>query len=233
MRENEVIVGSKEVINYLLAIFWKIFIEGYEDIIITAAGKNISKAKYVAGIYSTIFGYLSNITYGIYGIYPAVEIILKPSKEKRREDTPLIGENIVWVGRKPKLNYLFAIFWKIFGQKFDKVIIKAAGTKMQKAIDIANAYNEKFGFEYTYSHGTWKGNPSIEITLTRSLHLESDILEEEQALGKKELKDTERIKIGKRFKEVLYFKPSEFGIIVYPKRIPKNMISKKLRWIIG
>ncbi|MCL4332245.1 MAG: DNA-binding protein Alba [Candidatus Thermoplasmatota archaeon] len=86
-------------------------------------------------------------------------------------------ENIIYVGKKPTMNYVLAIVTQ-FNNNVDHLTIKARGKSISKAVDIAEITRHKFIQEIKYGaikletevlHGE-RGDSnvsSIEITITR------------------------------------------------------------------
>jgi DNA-binding protein len=86
-------------------------------------------------------------------------------------------ENIIYVGKKPTMNYVLAVVTQ-FNSNVDRIVIKARGKAISKAVDIAEITRHKFIHEAKYSDikvttETLQGErgesnvSSIEITLTR------------------------------------------------------------------
>ncbi|MHB8397111.1 MAG: DNA-binding protein Alba [Thermoplasmataceae archaeon] len=86
-------------------------------------------------------------------------------------------ENIIYVGKKPTMNYVLAIVTQ-FNNNVDHITIKARGKAISKAVDISEITKHKFIQELKYGnikletevvHGD-RGDSnvsSIEIILTR------------------------------------------------------------------
>ena len=86
-------------------------------------------------------------------------------------------ENVIFVGKKPTMNYVLAVVTQ-FNNNVDRIVIKARGKTISKAVDIAEITKHKFIPEAKYGninietevlHGE-RGDSnvsSIEITLTR------------------------------------------------------------------
>lgn len=86
-------------------------------------------------------------------------------------------ENIIYVGKKPTMNYVLAIVTQ-FNNNVDHITIKARGKAISKAVDISEITRHKFIQELKYGnikletevvHGD-RGDSnvsSIEIILTR------------------------------------------------------------------
>lgn len=86
-------------------------------------------------------------------------------------------ENVIFVGKKPTMNYVLAVVTQ-FNNNVDRIVIKARGKTISKAVDIAEITKHKFIPEAKYDninietevlHGE-RGDSnvsSIEITLTR------------------------------------------------------------------
>ncbi len=86
-------------------------------------------------------------------------------------------ENVIFVGKKPTMNYVLAVVTQ-FNNNVDRIVIKARGKAISKAGDIAEITRHKFIQDAKYEdihvetevlHGE-RGESnvsSIEITLTR------------------------------------------------------------------
>ncbi|MDS0257417.1 DNA-binding protein Alba [Thermoplasmatales archaeon AK] len=86
-------------------------------------------------------------------------------------------ENVIFVGKKPTMNYVLAVVTQ-FNNNVDRIVIKARGKAISKAVDIAEITRHKFIQDAKYEdikvetetlHGE-RGESnvsSIEITLTR------------------------------------------------------------------
>jgi DNA-binding protein len=59
-------------------------------------------------------------------------------------------ENIIYVGKKPTMNYVLAIVTQ-FNNNVDKIVIKARGKSISKAVDIAEITKNKFVQDIKYS----------------------------------------------------------------------------------
>ncbi|MCL4345745.1 MAG: DNA-binding protein Alba [Candidatus Thermoplasmatota archaeon] len=59
-------------------------------------------------------------------------------------------ENIIYVGKKPTMNYVLAIVTQ-FNNNVDKIVIKARGKSISKAVDIAEITKNKFVQNLKYS----------------------------------------------------------------------------------
>ncbi len=86
-------------------------------------------------------------------------------------------ENVIFVGKKPTMNYVLAVVTQ-FNNNVDKITIKARGKAISKAVDIAEITRHKFIQNAKYQNikvetETLQGErgesnvSSIEITLTR------------------------------------------------------------------
>jgi DNA-binding protein len=53
-------------------------------------------------------------------------------------------ENIIFVGKKPTMNYVLAIVTQFNNSGIDKIVIKARGKAISKAVDIAEITKHKF-----------------------------------------------------------------------------------------
>jgi DNA-binding protein len=73
----------------------------------------------------------------------------KPKKEEEKPktvktvETKKREENVVYVGRKPTMNYVLALMTS-FNQGADDVVLKARGRATSKAVDIAEVVRKKF-----------------------------------------------------------------------------------------
>ncbi|MEM0158618.1 MAG: DNA-binding protein Alba [Thermoplasmataceae archaeon] len=86
-------------------------------------------------------------------------------------------ENVIFVGKKPTMNYVLAVVTQ-FNNNVERIVIKARGKAISKAVDIAEITRHKFIQDAKYEdikvetetlHGE-RGESnvsSIEITLTR------------------------------------------------------------------
>ncbi|MCL5782436.1 MAG: DNA-binding protein Alba [Candidatus Thermoplasmatota archaeon] len=86
-------------------------------------------------------------------------------------------ENVIFVGKKPTMNYVLAVVTQ-FNNNIDRIVIKARGKAISKAVDIAEITRHKFIQTAKYEdikvetevlHGE-RGDSnvsSIEITLKR------------------------------------------------------------------
>ncbi len=59
-------------------------------------------------------------------------------------------ENIIYVGKKPTMNYVLAIVTQ-FNNNVEKIVIKARGKSISKAVDIAEITKNKFVQNLKYS----------------------------------------------------------------------------------
>jgi DNA-binding protein len=86
-------------------------------------------------------------------------------------------ENVIFVGKKPTMNYVLAVVTQ-FNNNVDRITIKARGKAISKAVDIAEITRHKFIQNAKYQNikvetETLQGErgesnvSSIEITLTR------------------------------------------------------------------
>lgn len=85
--------------------------------------------------------------------------------------------NIIYVGKKPTMNYVLAIVTQ-FNNNAEKIVIKARGKSISKAVDIAEITKNKFVQTATYAKINIETEKvqgergesnvsSIEITLTK------------------------------------------------------------------
>lgn len=86
-------------------------------------------------------------------------------------------ENVIFVGKKPTMNYVLAVVTQ-FNNNAERIVIKARGKAISKAVDIAEITRHKFIQEAKYDNihietETLQGErgdsnvSSIEITLKR------------------------------------------------------------------
>lgn len=86
-------------------------------------------------------------------------------------------ENVIFVGKKPTMNYVLAVVTQ-FNNNVDRITIKARGKAISKAVDIAEITRHKFIQNAKYQNikvetETLQGErgesnvSSIEITLTK------------------------------------------------------------------
>lgn len=87
------------------------------------------------------------------------------------------GDNTIFVGKKPNMSYVLALVTQ-FGDGQNKVLIKARGKSISKAVDIAQIVKNKFvkdikvsdiaiGTEKISSEGRELNVSTIEITLIK------------------------------------------------------------------
>ena len=67
----------------------------------------------------------------------------KPKTVKTVETKKKREENVVYVGRKPTMNYVLALMTS-FNQGADEVVLKARGRATSKAVDVAEVVRKKF-----------------------------------------------------------------------------------------
>ncbi len=53
-------------------------------------------------------------------------------------------ENIIFVGKKPTMNYVLAIVTQFNNDEVNRIVIKARGKAISKAVDIAEITKHKF-----------------------------------------------------------------------------------------
>ncbi|RLF12529.1 MAG: DNA-binding protein Alba [Thermoprotei archaeon] len=97
---------------------------------------------------------------------------------KKEKAARPIGENVVLVGNKPTMNYVLATVIQ-FNQGADKVIVKARGRAISKAVDTAQIVQLRFlqdqvevkdvkiGTERVGEYGQERNVSTIEILLAR------------------------------------------------------------------
>jgi DNA-binding protein len=54
------------------------------------------------------------------------------------------NENVVWIGKKPFMNYVTAVVIQLKSENTDKVSIKARGNLICKAVDVAEMVRKRF-----------------------------------------------------------------------------------------
>ncbi|MHB1440622.1 MAG: DNA-binding protein Alba [Cuniculiplasma sp.] len=52
--------------------------------------------------------------------------------------------NIIYVGKKPTMNYVLAVVTQFNSNNIEKIVIKARGKSISKAVDIAEITKNKF-----------------------------------------------------------------------------------------
>ncbi len=97
--------------------------------------------------------------------------------------------NVIYVGRKPPMNYVLAIITNFSGSNADEVTLKARGRSITTAVDAAEIARHRFMKDLTIGQitlGTEEMPPregenrarmvsTIEITLTRVLHTKNKV----------------------------------------------------------
>ena len=68
-----------------------------------------------------------------------------------KEKSVKMVDNIVYIGAKPFMNYVRSVIIQFNIKKRDKVIIKARGKFISRAVDIAEAVKNKFLMNQTIS----------------------------------------------------------------------------------
>ena len=68
-----------------------------------------------------------------------------------KEKSVKMDDNIVYIGAKPFMNYVRSVIIQFNIKKRDKVIIKARGKFISRAVDIAEAVKNKFLMNQTIS----------------------------------------------------------------------------------
>jgi DNA-binding protein len=68
---------------------------------------------------------------------------VKPKTVKATETKKKREENVVYVGRKPTMNYVLALMTS-FNLGADEVVLKARGRATSKAVDIAEVVRKRF-----------------------------------------------------------------------------------------
>lgn len=87
------------------------------------------------------------------------------------------NDNTIFVGKKPNMSYVLALITQ-FGEGQNKVVIKARGRSISKAVDIAQILKNRFvkeakvagieiGTEKVQHEGKDLNVSTIEITLTK------------------------------------------------------------------
>lgn len=86
-------------------------------------------------------------------------------------------ENIIYIGKKPTMNYVLAVVTQLNSES-DEVVIKARGRSISRAVDVAEIVKRKFvdGLNQTVTTGTEQitndegkeiNVSAIEITLSK------------------------------------------------------------------
>jgi len=70
---------------------------------------------------------------------PVIQETQKQSENKTGED-----DNIIFIGQKPFMNYVTGVSTQIKTKKQDKVIIKARGKFISRAVDVAEVSVKRF-----------------------------------------------------------------------------------------
>ena len=53
-------------------------------------------------------------------------------------------ENIIYIGKKPTMNYVLAVVTQLNKEESDEVVIKARGKSISRAVDVAEIVKRKF-----------------------------------------------------------------------------------------
>lgn len=98
--------------------------------------------------------------------------------EAAKKERAAVGENVVLVGNKPTMNYVLATVIQ-FNQGADKVVIKARGRAISKAVDAAQIVQTRFlqdqvevkdvkiGTERVGEYGQERNVSTIEVVLAK------------------------------------------------------------------
>lgn len=95
--------------------------------------------------------------------------------------------NVVYIGRKPLMNYVLAVMTSFNASNADKVVLKARGRSISAAVDVAEISRRRFLDDVTVDKidiGTeeitiqeenrTKNVSTVEITLARSASIEKE-----------------------------------------------------------
>lgn len=153
-RDNSILIGRKPSMNYVLAVVTQ-FNGGLKSVRIKARGNAISKAVDVVEIVKNKF--LQDVRYpenrnvtfateeisnedGTMSKVSAMQILLNLEESDSVKPVP---ENIVYVGKKPLMNYVLAVVTQ-FNNGAKSVAIKARGNSISKAVDVAEIARNRF-----------------------------------------------------------------------------------------
>ncbi|OWP55929.1 MAG: DNA-binding protein Alba [Thermoplasmatales archaeon B_DKE] len=87
-------------------------------------------------------------------------------------------ENIIFVGKKPTMNYVLAVVTQFNSNNLEKITIKARGKAISKAVDIAEITRHKFIMNAKYDKIT------LETEVLQGEHGESNVSSIEITLKK-------------------------------------------------
>lgn len=148
--DNVVYIGKKPAMNYVLAVVTQ-FNGGAKSVTIKARGNTIGRAVDVAEI--TRARFVQDVK------NPSGEMISIGSEELDNEDGTRSkvstiqvhlsideappGENIVYIGKKPAMNYVLAVVTQFNGGA-KAVTIKARGNTIGRAVDVAEIARNRF-----------------------------------------------------------------------------------------
>ncbi len=72
------------------------------------------------------------------------EETVKEEKTAEAPQTPQVGENIVFIGRKPPMNYVLAIITSLSASNAKEITLKARGQAITTAVDTAEITRRRF-----------------------------------------------------------------------------------------
>jgi len=72
------------------------------------------------------------------------EEIVQEKKATKAPQTPQVGENIVFIGRKPPMNYVLAIITSLSASNAKGITLKARGRAITTAVDTAEITRRRF-----------------------------------------------------------------------------------------
>ena len=72
------------------------------------------------------------------------EETVKEKKTTKAPQTPQVGENTVFIGRKPPMNYVLAIITSLSASNAKEITLKARGRAITTAVDVAEIARNRF-----------------------------------------------------------------------------------------
>lgn len=153
-QDNSILIGRKPSMNYVLAVVTQ-FNRGAENVRIKARGNAISKAVDVVEIVRNKFMHEvrchknPNVSFateeisnedGTLSKVSAIQILLNA---EGAEPLKPQQENIVYIGKKPLMNYVLAVVTQFNGGA-KNVMLKARGNSISKAVDVAEIARNRF-----------------------------------------------------------------------------------------
>tara|TARA_Y100000310_G_scaffold155920_1_gene155348 strand:- start:3145 stop:3477 length:333 start_codon:yes stop_codon:yes gene_type:complete len=71
-------------------------------------------------------------------------MMVEITEEKRKTEEKKTGENIMFIGGKPFMNYVMGVVMQFNKSNVSEVIIKSRGKFISKAVDVAEVSRKKF-----------------------------------------------------------------------------------------